>query len=178
MTYKDILKQIEPIRKYPTLYTLCELVVYNDNFRIFPASQPDKPHSHHAYDGGLVAHTWEVIEHLKHTPNVDMDVLLTAAVWHDYGKIYDYYYTQNSDGKKIWRKSPHHDLVRHVARSYQMWVSTAEGKISTDYLDTIGHCILAHHGRFEWGSPVEPKTPEALALHNADMMSSKYGELR
>jgi 3'-5' exoribonuclease len=37
--------------------------------------------------------------------------------------------------------------------------------------------MLAHHGRKEWGSPVEPATNEAWILHAADMMSSREGAL-
>jgi 3'-5' exoribonuclease len=37
------------------------------------------------------------------------------------------------------------------------------------------HCILSHHGRKDWGSPVEPATLEALVLHQADMLSAKFG---
>lgn len=39
----------------------------------------------------------------------------------------------------------------------------------------VGHCILAHHGRKDWGSPIEPQTQEAYLLHAADTWSSRFG---
>jgi 23S rRNA maturation-related 3'-5' exoribonuclease YhaM len=42
--------------------------------------------------------------------------------------------------------------------------------------DAVIHCMLSHHGRREWGSPVEPVTPEAYILHVADMLSSREGQ--
>ena len=41
-------------------------------------------------------------------------------------------------------------------------------------IDYIGHIMLSHHGRKEWGSPVLPGTTEAWAVHCADMMSAQY----
>lgn len=128
---------------------------------------------HHVYLGGLAAHTVEVVGiakqialtcHLK----IDMDVLITAAIFHDYLKIRDY----NEDGTK----TIYHDQIRHVSGSYAYWVKIAEDQgISQELTDAIGHCILAHHGRKEWGSPIEPQTVEAQILHFADMLSMEYG---
>jgi 3'-5' exoribonuclease len=126
---------------------------------------------HHAYAGGLLIHTGEVVDYCMSLANdlqLDKKVLLTAAIWHDYAKIYDY----DHDGNKTEYRSK----IRHVAGSYAAWMEHAnKEKIDGKFFDAVGHCILAHHGRHEWGSPVEPQTEEALILHQADMWSASWG---
>lgn len=136
---------------------------------------------HHIFRGGLVCHTAEVtvfavgiangLEFLD-TSKVNRDVLITAAVCHDYMKIRDY--TIGPDGKAI--KAPYRNLVRHVAGSHAHFLSVVKGKdVPPETILLIEHAILAHHGRKEWGSPIEPQTLEAKILHDADIYSVAYG---
>lgn len=133
---------------------------------------------HHAYIGGLLVHTAEVTDYaytmIDMFPNCDWDAVLTAAILHDWGKIHEYEIVNGEIRKTDYRR-----LIRHVAGSYAM----VEQELS--YLDVpqetrlkIGHAILAHHGRQEWGSPVEPQNVEAFILHTADMFSAQYGATR
>ena len=46
--------------------------------------------------------------------------------------------------------------------------------VNPDLMEEVSHVILAHHGRLEWGSPIEPQTPEALIVHQADMLSAYF----
>ncbi len=127
---------------------------------------------HHNYDGGLAEHTAEVVEMAlsiqKAKPELDRDALIVAAFWHDYAKIFDY--VKEPDG--TWGETDHHDEQGHLVRSYAEFRAAAA---SLDYpaafIDKVSHLLLAHHGRKEWGSPKEPQTPEAWALHLADMIS-------
>ena len=73
-------------------------------------------------------------------------------------------------------KTPYRNLVRHVAGSHAEFIRLT-AYLSDDHLSPekkmkIEHAMLAHHGRKEWGSPVEPATAEAFILHAADMMSA------
>lgn len=127
---------------------------------------------HQAYLGGLIVHTAEVMRTalaMAISPHLaaDLQVLIPAIIWHDYGKIYDY-----DNLTTVISYTDHQSLIRHLARSYAMFMSKMEGKIDDVYLNKIGHCILAHHGRKEWGSPVEPITPEAHILHYSDCLSA------
>jgi 3'-5' exoribonuclease len=147
------------------------LLLFNDKFLVWPGSI-DK---HHAYEGGLVIHTAEVMRYaLKAAeafPGADLDVLRLAALWHDAAKTRDY---ENKNG--VWVKAPYFDLIRHVAGSFGMWCEASKSiYIEQEFRDAVGHCILAHHGLREWGSPVAPQTLEAQLLHHADMMSARYG---
>ena len=49
--------------------------------------------------------------------------------------------------------------------------------LSTERLNLLLHLIASHHGKLEWGSPVEPATREAILLHNADMLDVQLWKL-
>lgn len=166
----------------PKLQDLVNYVLDDPKFSTWPGSC-DK---HHAHDGGLVEHTAEVfdgclfaIENTK-LP-LDANVLRVAAIWHDYGKLWDYEHNPNfgspmagHDGTREWRKTSAGKLVRHLPRSYSEFTyaaRTSGDKFEDTFIEAVSHCILAHHGHLNWGSPVEPKTPEAWALHLSDMLS-------
>lgn len=142
---------------------------------------------HHAYEGGLLEHTLEVTEYAlciaKAFPfaKVDRDVLITAALWHDWGKTLEYQIEDwTSNGKDI----PH--LIRNKdATGFNVWTRDHEATthLATSAIEfskhcdnpAVVHCILSHHGRKDWGAIEEPRTVEALILHQADMLSAKYG---
>lgn len=130
---------------------------------------------HHAYAGGLLEHSLEVADLCKllvnfNTPKIDRDLLLTGAVLHDLGKIEEYNiynaaFVQTDQGI----------LKGHIILGLEII------KEVIDYIDNfpnklrllLEHMIISHHGRQEWGSPIEPKTIEAIILHYADLMSCR-----
>lgn len=133
---------------------------------------------HHAYPGGLVVHTAEVLENALNLAQgksleVDKVVLVTAALFHDYGKIYDHEHKEN--GETVYTK--HGELVRHVVRSYAEFLIVSQlENLEPDRVVGVSHAIIAHHGRPEWGAAKEPATVEAEILHYADMISYKYSK--
>lgn len=156
----------EPLR------TLCHEVLDDPKFRTCPASIK----WHHAYRNGLLEHTAEVMERaLLSTAGkngVDRDVVRTAVIFHDYGKTREYEY----HGKNGWSETPYRSLIYHIAGGYAEWcVRAGAAGVEQEMIDRVGHVILAHHGRKEWGSPVEPQTPEAWVVHSADMWSARWG---
>jgi 3'-5' exoribonuclease len=158
---------------------------------------------HHNYIGGLAVHVADVVRRcldlsgtdrapqLYPTANVDLTVLLTSAYWHDYGELAEYAWKETpgpfselfgskSDGYVA--TTPYAKLCGHVVGSAYEFLEVVRGAdlAEADHqatVDAIVHCMLAHHGRKEWGSPVEPATNEAWILHAADMMSSREGAL-
>jgi 3'-5' exoribonuclease len=144
---------------------------------------------HHCYIGGLANHTLEVTEYCLRMSDMfqasqcNRDVILTAAIFHDYMKTREYYGRPIVDAQKLTpvetikvEKTPYRNLIRHVAGSHHEFLKAIDGSwMSSDIIMKIEHCILAHHGRFEWGSPVEPKLVEAHILHFADQFSALYG---
>ncbi len=130
---------------------------------------------HHNYQGGLLVHTNEVIEICKTICNlyedIDKDLLLTGAILHDIGKIETYDYETESIEMK-----PEGIMLEHLFIGGCL-VKEKLNKIDIPHERKIEliHLILSHHGKVEngWGSCIDPKTPEAIALHHADDMSAK-----
>jgi len=157
----------------PFLRKCCLDIVNSEEFQTCTASRKQ----HQAYEGGLLVHTAETLEialgiAATRCLQIDVDILTVATVYHDIGKIYDY--VVKEDGS--FEYTEHQKLVRHLPRSYAIFMNNVEANISDELQTQIGHCILSHHGRFEWGTPVLPQTPEAYALHCADWMSANCTE--
>jgi 3'-5' exoribonuclease len=177
--FKNLIKSLDR----PELRDACLSVVSDPRFFVAYGSAGQ----HHCYEGGLAAHTWEVLgyahEMVKMFPGADRDVVLTAAIFHDYMKIREYYLQPIVDVQKAnpqesfaVRKTEYRNLVRHVAGSHHAFLKVVEETtLDESVIVRIEHCILAHHGRFEWGSPIEPKLLEAHILHFADQFSALYG---
>jgi 3'-5' exoribonuclease len=166
------------------LKRMCTDVFTKQEFQAGYGSAIDSKHPHHNYSGGLLVHTAEVLTislniaaATASLKQVDRNVLITAAVFHDYEKIRDYDRNGN--------KTEYRELVRHVAGSFAHFHYLALAyKLGFDAIaagglyNKISHCILAHHGRQEWGSPILPQTVEAQILHDADYLSMSYGRFR
>jgi 3'-5' exoribonuclease len=152
----------------PGLREACFVVLDNKQFLTCYGSSG----KHHAYTGGLAVHTAEVVRYAAEMSKMfqtNLDVLLTAAIFHDFMKIRDY----NGQDKTSYRF-----LVRHVAGSHAEFLKAIDGKgIPENVVMKIEHAILAHHGTLEAGSPIEPILLEAYILHTADMLSVKFSTL-
>lgn len=144
-------------------------------------SASSKPHKHHYGTHGLVIHTLDVVQlcllNNNHFDNpVEPAHLFLAALFHDVGKLYDYKPVagqQSINGQTEWEAAPHRYMIHHIPRSFLIWEKAKEKHGFHDPEDTIAHAILAHHGRKEWSSPVEPKTKMAWLLHLSDLMSAR-----
>lgn len=130
---------------------------------------------HHNTVGGLVQHLNETLQlavnMYKSLPVatkdvVDEAVLLVAAALHDIGKLDTYQWkglaVEVTDKGKLF---DHIYLGAHILQDYGRchWQSEESRR-----WDAVVHCVLAHHGKLEWGSPVLPQTLEAQLVHNAD----------
>jgi 3'-5' exoribonuclease len=128
---------------------------------------------HHAYIGGLLEHTLSmatIADYLAdHYPYVNRDLLISGALLHDMGKVSEYSiegeFTFSEDGR----------LVGHIIRAITMVETAAAelGTLSPEQTQQIVHLIASHHGTLEWGSPVIPKTLEAILLHQIDLLDSR-----
>lgn len=137
---------------------------------------------HQAYPGGLAIHTAQMLEcaigFVGPIAGMRTDAMIVAAMWHDIGKIEDYQIVDvTEDNPSGYEYTEHQTMIGHLSKGYTdfMTYCAVEGIICGDgQRDFIGHLILAHHGRKEWGSPVEPVCAEAWALHCGDMMSAHF----
>jgi 3'-5' exoribonuclease len=137
------------------------------------ADAPAARHMHHAYIGGLLEHTLSMATlglHLsEHYPYVNKDLLLAGILLHDAGKALEYDVGCGFDFTDDGR------LVGHIVRAVTMVERAAASvsALSTEQLRHLVHLIASHHGTQEWGSPIVPKTLEAILLHQLDLLDSR-----
>lgn len=127
---------------------------------------------HHAYLGGLLEHTLNVVKScgLLATvyPEANRDILLTAAALHDIGKTEEY------EWKPAFRFSDAGHFVGHVVGGAMMVKEAADRIDGFDGVVNLAlqHAILSHHGHKEYGSPKLPQSLEAMIVHVADELDA------
>ena len=141
---------------------------FYDKYTTYPAAVK----IHHEFGSGILHHSLTMADVAEAIANiyqqVDRDLLVAGALMHDIGKTVEYENplmpVQTVEGK----------LIGHISIMY------AEFKKIVDDLDIksevpvlLEHMILAHHGKYEFGSPVLPSTREALLLSLIDLIDSK-----
>jgi 3'-5' exoribonuclease len=161
----------------PHLTRLLQHFITDRSFSRQMKEAPAAKSMHHAYLGGLLEHTVSVTRLLErlcdHYPTLDRDLLITAGILHDVGKIEELAHDTALDYTDAGR------LLGHVVLGAQRVVE----KISQirgfppGLALVLQHLIISHHGEYEFGSPKRPKTPEAFALHYADDLDAKMNHL-
>ena len=142
---------------------------YREEFLVCPAAL----RYHHPYLGGLLEHTWFVTRHalasLAIYPELNRDLVLAGAILHDLGKI-----KELANPPAPERTVPGH-LLGHVVLGWEMVRSEAQALNFPDpiLLVQLEHIILSHHGSMEFGSPILPKTREALMVNFLDDLDAK-----
>jgi 3'-5' exoribonuclease len=128
---------------------------------------------HHGFVGGLLEHTLSVAKlcdyYCSQYPILKRDLLLTAALCHDIGKTKELSLFPENDYTDVG------NLLGHIVMGSEM-VSDVAGQIPdfpATLLGELKHCILAHHGELEYGSPKKPALVEAVALNFADNTDAK-----
>jgi 3'-5' exoribonuclease len=128
---------------------------------------------HHNYLGGLLEHTISVAQIsdflCSHYENVNRDIVIAAALLHDISKLYELSEFPNID------YTDDGELLGHIVMGSE-FIGKEADKIEGfphKLRSLLQHCILAHHGEFEYGSPKLPKTMEAFILHVADDTDAK-----
>ena len=128
---------------------------------------------HHGFVGGLLEHTLSVVRmcdyFCKAYPLLKRDLLLAAAMCHDIGKTRELsLFPQNDytdDGQFLGHIVMGSEMVGEKIRAIPGFPTVLEAQLK--------HCILAHHGEYEYGSPKKPAIMEAMALNLADNADAK-----
>jgi 3'-5' exoribonuclease len=133
---------------------------------------------HHAYIGGLLEHVLSLCGSAKaiaaHYAELDLDLLLTAAILHDVGKLDELCYE-----RAIGYTTPG-QLLGHIVMELET-VSRAIDKIEgfpPPLKTVVQHLLISHHGEYEFGSPKLPMIREALVFHYLDDLDSKIAAVR
>ncbi|MGI6357730.1 MAG: 3'-5' exoribonuclease YhaM family protein [Bacillota bacterium] len=134
---------------------------------------------HHAYVGGLLEHTLEVVSYAEAMVSeqgmyLNRDLLLTGCVLHDIGKIEEYDLASLS-----FQMTDRGKMIGHLQMGSQLVGELASGleQFPEELLLELQHMILAHHGVPEWGSPQQPRSINAMALHLADLTSGRLAQI-
>ena len=167
-------RQIE--NKY--LRQLAEYYFVNDEAFIKAYKQHSAAKSvHHSFAGGLLEHTLSILkfcEYLVNTyPLLSKDLLYSAALFHDIGKTKELSSFPEND------YTDEGQLLGHIVIGVEM-IGEAVRKIEgfpEKIANELKHCVIAHHGELEYGSPKKPALPEAVALHYADATDAKMQSL-
>ncbi len=128
---------------------------------------------HHAFVGGLLQHTIcvaSISDYLaKLYPVINRDLLVTAAICHDIGKVKELSDFPQNDYTDAG------NLLGHIVMGAMMVKEKADSieGFPQGLKDELVHCILSHHGKLEFGSPEKPKIIEAVALNFADDTDAK-----
>ena len=128
---------------------------------------------HHGFVGGLLEHTLSVVKMCDYFagfyPGINRDLLLTAAMFHDVGKLKELSVFPENDytdaGQLLGHIVMGTEMVGERIRAIPGFPEKLERELK--------HCILAHHGELEYGSPQKPALLEALALNFADNTDAK-----
>ena len=142
---------------------------YREEFLVCPAARL----YHHPYLGGLLEHTWFVTRHalasLTIYPDLNRDLVLAGAILHDLGKVKELANPQAPEATLPGR------LLGHVVLGWDMVRTEAQALNFSDptLLLQLEHIILSHHGSMEFGSPILPKTREALLVNFLDDLDAK-----
>ena len=128
---------------------------------------------HHGFVGGLLEHTLSVTKLCEYYcaayPELKRDLLITAAICHDIGKTKEIsLFPENDytdDGQLLGHIVMGTEMIGQKARTIPGFPPVLEAELK--------HCILAHHGEYEYGSPKKPAIIEAAALNLADNTDAK-----
>ncbi len=128
---------------------------------------------HHSFVGGLIQHTLAVARlcdfYCKEYEILNRDLLITVALCHDIGK------TKELSSFPLNDYTDQGQLIGHIVMGVEMVgekIRNIEGfpdKLASE----VKHCILSHHGEYEYGSPKKPALVEAIALNFADNTDAK-----
>ena len=128
---------------------------------------------HHGFVGGLLEHSLSVAKNCdffaSNYPVLNRDLLITAAIFHDVGKLKELSTFPENDYTDAGQ------LLGHIVIGAE-WLGEEIKKIDgfpVVLANELKHCILAHHGELEYGSPKKPALIEAVALSFADYIDAK-----
>ncbi len=181
----DLQRLIEGMRE-PRLRALCLLLLARHGVRFRRAAAART--FHHARRGGLLEHTSQMMRAAEAVcivyPHLHRDLLLAGVLFHDCGKMWEC--TPAEDGFGIVPNETG-ELLGHITIGFEL-----ANKLWTELRETpefrtwetleprsemvrqhLLHLIASHHGEYAFGSPVLPKTPEAMTLHYLDNLDAK-----
>lgn len=149
-------------------------IIFEPIWEIFKKGVAAKRY-HHAYIGGLLQHTAnvaEIVYNLSKFYGLNTDIALLGALFHDLGKVWEFKVMPKFEHDEYYIKFGHIFLSATYIRD-----KAKEFGIPRNVVDEVIHIILAHHGEYSKGSPVSPKTLEALLVHLVDNLDAQINHM-
>lgn len=171
--YQELVGIVKSIKE-PHLLQLAEKYFINDTefinkFKLHSAAKS----VHHGFVGGLLQHTLAVTRMCdflaKNYPVIHRDLLITAALFHDIGKMWELSEFPSNDYTDDGQLLGHIFLGAELIGKEVAKIPGFPPQLATE----LRHCILSHHGELEYGSPKKPAMAEAIALNFADNTDAK-----
>jgi 3'-5' exoribonuclease len=171
--YEELLALIDTIKNEKLRRLVQSFFAEDKDFAARFRSHSAAKSVHHAFMGGLLEHTLSVAKlcnyFAQQYPVLNRDLLLSAAVFHDIGKLYEISPFPEND------YTDNGNLLGHIVIGTMIVRDRikALGEFPPQLAAELEHCILAHHGELEFGSPKKPALIEAVALSFADNIDAK-----
>ena len=166
----------------PRLRALCLAFLedFSARFRRAVAAR----NNHHAFRGGLLRHTAQMMKLSDRLcqiePRLHRDLLLTGALFHDCGKLWEmcppergFDIPRDLRGELLGHISIGVEIANALWRKLPLDEWKELSPPSEEVRVHLLHLIASHHGELQFGSPVQPKTPEAIALHHIDNLDAR-----
>lgn len=173
LMYEELLGYIRSI-KNPYLQQLVSSYFVDDKLfaKAFQFHSAAKS-VHHGFVGGLLEHTLGVVKlcdyYAGNYVGINRDLLLAAAMFHDIGKTKELSVFPENDYTDAGQLLGHIVIGTEMVGERIRTISGFPEKLAME----LKHCILAHHGELEYGSPKKPALLEAVALNLADNTDAK-----
>lgn len=172
------------LREYVSAFANADLkrlvFAFLDDAEIGPAFKcaPAAKRLHHAWLGGLLEHVVTLVRVCDATapfyPEVDADLLLTGAILHDIGKVRELHWKSSFGYTLEGQMIGHISIAQGMLREKVQSLAPFPEKLRV----LVEHMILSHHGKYEFGSPKLPMTPEAILLSVLDDLEAKMQAVR
>lgn len=171
---KDHLRQV----RNRDLLALLAKFVQDEEFVTRFTRAPAAVQMHHAYVGGLVEHTRNLLRLALAVcplyPEISQDLVLAGVFLHDAGKTAELAYETNFEYTNEGQLVGHIVLCTLWVHDHCRALEAETGRPFPHQLETVlKHLILSHHGKYEFGSPRLPATPEAFMIHYLDNLDAK-----
>jgi 3'-5' exoribonuclease len=188
--YEEIVRFTREIHD-PRLKLLCAMFLekHGERFQRTAAAR----RNHHARRGGLVEHVAQMMRCAAAIcgvyPGLNRDLMLAGVLFHDCGKLWENVHAENSFAQPFTLMA---EMLGHIPLGMEvvnkLWRELMERPEAAEWAQLeppsdavrlhLLHLIASHHGALEFGSPVLPKTPEAVALHHVDNIDAKLEMFR
>lgn len=158
--------------KSPAIRNVMRTILSDSEVTARLARWPAAKTRHHAWLGGLVEHTVEMLKIALTVasvfPRLDRDLLVAGVILHDLGKLQELELAADIEYTVAG------NLEGHMVQGVQILDrALADNDVEDEVATLLRHLVLSHQGQLDYAAVVEPMIPEAIALHYIDQLSSQ-----